>query len=242
VTDQFDVPDGIIEIKEAIPDAIRLIVKTARWVHPETFRALPVWYPETARGRPVYDATWTSPRANRHRESGRVQTNVKAQDTLIAALGTRRTPNWTVCHLWGYDDPTFAQRGSVVADPRYYTCPANMIWLPTPLKGFTDAVPEIKTMLRTCAYYFYGWLCEHENAAQQAAMIRAGAIPSGYPSEWPSKGKPTSPPGVAPFSNRVAAAIEKRKRELRTLLSNSNLRNFPRDEVRNVLAFWNMTL
>ena len=26
---------------------------------------------------------------------------------------------------------------------------------------FHRRVPEIKTMLRTCAFYLYGWLCEH---------------------------------------------------------------------------------
>ncbi len=238
----YVVRNGLDEIKDAIPQAIALIVRTARWVHPNTFRALPVWYPETARGRPVYDVTWSAPRVNRHREAGRIQTNVKAQDTLVAALGTRRTRNWTVCHLWGYDDPTFAQRGSVVADPRFYTCPANMIWLSTPLKGFTDSVPEIKTILRTCAFYLYDWACGHDIVAQQTAAIRSGAMPAGYPSEWPSKNNPNPPPGVAPFTDRVSAAIEKRKRELRALVDNEELAFFPRQEVREVLAFWKITL
>ena len=36
-----------------------LIARTARWVHPETFRALPVWAPYAARGMPVFDASWS---------------------------------------------------------------------------------------------------------------------------------------------------------------------------------------
>ncbi len=48
-----------------------------------------------------------------------------------------------------------------------------MVWLPTPLKGFTDA-PEVKAMLRVCALYLYGWACEHPSVADQAAKVTSG--------------------------------------------------------------------
>lgn len=87
--------------------------------------------------------------------------------------------NWTVCHIWGYDDEAFAFQSSIVRYPRYYSCVANMVWLPTPLKGFTDALPKIKTMLITCAFYLYGWACEDESVKEQANAISARVVP-----EW----------------------------------------------------------
>ena len=42
--------------------------------------------------------------------------NVAALNSLVAALGVAspRPKNWTVCHIWSYDDPSFAQQSSVV--------------------------------------------------------------------------------------------------------------------------------
>src|SRR5216683_7621121 len=67
------------------------IVATARWVHPDTFNALPVWCPDTARGRPRYDATWS-----RELISGRgvrkVEENIRAAIALMEALGVKGKP------------------------------------------------------------------------------------------------------------------------------------------------------
>jgi hypothetical protein len=175
----------------------------------------------------------------------KVEGNVTAGQTLIAALGVAnpRPRNWTVCHIWGYDDPAFASQGSIVRDPRYFSCVANMVWLPTPLKGFTDALPEIKSMLRTCAFYLYGWTCEHEDASSQAEAIRTGSIPDGYPKSWPAPDRTNLlPPGTAPFTPGIMADIERRKANLRRMLENASLSHFPRDDVREVLAFWKVTL
>jgi hypothetical protein len=118
-----------------------------------------------------------------------------------------------------------------------------MIWLPTPMKGFTDALPEIKTLLRTCAFYLYDWSCEHESVRGQADAIRSGAIPDGYPTSWPSPDRPKLlPSGTAPFTPAIADEIRKRKRLIRTMLADSSLTHFPRDEVREVLAFWKIDL
>ena len=91
----------------------------------------------------------------------KLEENIRAGKALVCALGVRPSPKprtWTVCHIWGYDDDRFATESIIVKDPRYYSCVGNMVWLPTPMKGFTDTVPEIKRMLRTCAYYLYGWV------------------------------------------------------------------------------------
>jgi hypothetical protein len=46
-------------LKADIPAVAELIARTARWVHPDTFRALPVWAPHAARGQPLFDAGWS---------------------------------------------------------------------------------------------------------------------------------------------------------------------------------------
>jgi len=242
------VPDGNDAIRGDIPGIVEIIARTALWVHPRTFRSLPVWCPWTARGRPVYDATWTQRYTNTRRTTGqtieKAEANIQAAAALIAALGVPnpKPKNWTVCHIWGYDDATFASAGSIVQDPRYYSCIANMVWLPTPLKGFTDALPEIKIMLRTCAFHLYDWACEHDSVKKEVATIRAGYIPDGYPASWPTDGRPVTPTGVMPFTKQVQQQIDRRKQRLRDCLNNQALTHFPRDEVEEVLRFWNVNL
>jgi hypothetical protein len=243
------IPDGNEVIRDDIPAVVELIVRTARWVAPETFRRLPVWCPEVARGQPLYDAGWQRRATNTNRvsraTSEKYEGNVAALKALVAALDVvpPKPSNWTVCHIWGYDDPTFAARSHIVQDPRYYSCVANMIWLPTALKAFTDALPEVKTMLRTCAFHLYGWVCEHPSVEAAAAEIRSGILPPHYPDQWPSPARPDIvPPGVSPFSPRIQAEIVKRKVRWRADLANSGLVHYPGDQVREVLAFWKIAL
>jgi|SRR5271165_939232 len=244
--DFFHVPNGLDELRLEMPMIVEVIARTARWVHPDAFRALPVWYPETARGQPIFDAQWGRVYTNKNRLTAQVtnksEPNIRAKKAFIAALGAKRTDNWTVCHIWGVDDPGFRRNNGVVCDPRFYSCVANMVWLPTPLKGFTDAVPEIKNMLRICCFYLYGWACEHEDVQKQAAEVRSGGLPDSYPKAWPANGRDCLPPGTAPFTPRVVAAIEKRKEKLRSLLEDHSLKNFPRDGVLDVLKFWKVEL
>lgn len=245
----FYIPDGNDALREDIPAIVELIERTARWVNPETFRRLPVWVPHTARGRPLYNASWSRRYTNTRKATGvtaeKFEGNVAALNALVAALDVAapKPKNWTVCHIWGYDDPSFAQQSKVVQDPRYFSCVANMVWLPTPLKGFTDTIPEIKAMLRVCAFHLYGWACEHPAVEEQATKIRSGWTPDGYPKTWPSPDRPDSmPPGVAPFSARIELEIKKRKQKIKADLSNANLLHYPRDDVLGVLKFWSIDL
>jgi hypothetical protein len=245
-TDCFLVPNGLDELKDEMATVVKVIVRTARWVHPDAFRALPVWYPEIARKQPIYDSEWRSVYKNANRITAQVteksEPNIRAKKAFVAALGASKTDHWTVCHIWGVDDSRFQRNNSVVCDPKYYSCVANMVWLPTPLKGFTDAVPEIKHMLRICSFYLYGWACEHGDVKKQFEEVTSGSIPAAYPTEWPAKGRHCLPPGTAPFSPRVAAAIKKRKDALRQMLENPALENFPRNQVLDVLRFWKIEL
>ena len=241
MTERFTVPDGLDAIRHEQKHIVKMIEDTARWIHPDTFRALPIWYPETARGRPIFDATWTRQYTNTKRQTGaiaaKVEPNIKAGKAFVAALGVGKVANWTVCHIWGVDDPKFRKPNSVIADPRYYSCVANMVWLPTPLKAFTDAMPEIKRMIRVCALHLYGWVCDHPDVAEHAREVREGPIPEDYPERWPTPERICLPPGTAPFTPKVSAAIERRKAELKRMLVERSLAEFPRDEVRRVLMY-----
>jgi hypothetical protein len=198
----------------------------------------------------LFDAGWGTRRYTNTRHATGVtdekfEGNVAAINALVAALGVAspKPKNWTVCHIWGYDDPSFAQRSSVVQDPRYFSCVANMVWLPTSLKGFTDTLPEIKAMLRVCSFHLYGWACEHEAMKGQAGQVRSGWMPSHYPKSWPSVHQPgVMPPGTAPFTPRIAGEIAKRKAKIRVDLANADFPHYPKAEVEEVLKFWKIEL
>lgn len=249
MSDGFFIPDGNDALRDDIPAIVELIERTARWVNPETFRRLPVWAPQTARGRPLYDATWSRQYTNTRKTTGvtadKFEGNVAALQALVAALdvASPKPKNWTVCHIWGYDDPSFAQQSSVFQDPRYFSCVANMVWLPTPLKGFTDTLPEIKAMLRVCAFHLYGWACEHPSVAEQANKVRSGWVPDGYPKCWPSAAQPgIMPPGTASFSLRIEREIAKRKQRIRASIDDAELVHYPREQVLEVLKFWRVEI
>ncbi|WP_375157930.1 hypothetical protein [Bradyrhizobium sp. RDT46] len=245
----FAVPDGNEILRTDIPAVAELIARTARWVHPETFRALPIWAPHAARGMPLFDAAWSRRYTNTKKSTGvtsdKYEGNVAAGHALFAALdvATPRPKNWTVCHIWGYDDPSFAKHSGVVQDRRFFSCVGNMVWLPTSLKGFTDTLPEIKVMLRVCAFHLYGWACEHESVAAQAAEVRSGRLPDDYPGDWPDGKSPGRlPPGTAPFTDRIQRAIAARKAKIRADLRNADYLHYPRAEVEEVLKFWKIDL
>ena len=222
---------------------MQMIARTARWVHPDTFKALPIWCPDTARGYPRYNAKWSRVLEDA-RGVKKKEENIRAARALVEALGVPapKPKNWTVCHIWGYDDERFAGNSRVVQDPRYYSCIGNMTWLPTPLKGFTDAVPTIKECLRVCAYHLYGWVCEHDDVRVIAGRVQSGELPKGYPEDWPTAERHLLPPGTAPYSERVRASVAKRKAKLRQQLTDETLEHYGHDAVRSVLAFWKVDL
>ena len=243
------IPDGNAEIAAEVPQLVEVLARVCRWVHPEVFRRLPVWSPWAARGRAVYDARWSTAAVHTRQGTGETiakrEGNIAASEALVAALGVMepRPKNWAVCHIWGYDDPAFVTQNQIVKDPRYFTCVGNMVWIPAALKGCADALPQVKTMLRTCAFHLYGFVCEHESVTDQAALIRSGPLPEGYPESWPCPARPDLlPPGTGPCSVAIFHEIDRRKARFRALLANPELPHFPRDEVRQVLEFWKIEL
>src|SRR3954454_5705283 len=99
-----------------------LIERTARWVAPETFRLLPVCFPEHSRRRHFYKANWSEPQMNKSRTTGaaihKTEGNVYANQALTLALGMRKAmrPNWSCCHIWGVDDATYQRSNVVISD------------------------------------------------------------------------------------------------------------------------------
>ena len=201
-TNSDTLPDGLEALRRelSLSDVMGLIERTAHWVDPKTFRYLPVWYPEHARRALFYKANWSEPQMNRNRQTGvtihKSEGNVHANKALTLALGLRagERPNWSYCHIWGIDDALYQVSNAVVQDRRFFSCVANMVLLPTPLKAFTDVMTDVKMMLRVCALHLYGWSCDHDDVAEIAGQVadwanwddirRAGPNRVGRRSRW----------------------------------------------------------
>jgi hypothetical protein len=238
-------PDGLDALRAELElrDIMRLIERTARWVAPETFELLPIWFPEHARRALFYKRNWSEPQHNTNRRTQisvhKSEGNINANQALTLALGLRKSerPNWSCCHLWGVDDPTFQEANHVVSDHRFYSCVGNMVLLPTPLKAFTDAMPEVKSMLRLCARNLYGWQCDHETMFETNAALDAWDVWDAWPDSWPRRGETKRPLGTMPLNDPIRAAAAKRLASIRHDLVHAG-EFYPRDQVRAALAYW----
>ncbi len=230
-----------------LSEIMRLIEHTARWVDPETFRLLPLWYPEHARRSYFYKKNWSEPLMNKNRQTGHTEHkregNVHANKALTQALGLRSDdrPNWSCCHIWGIDDAQYQEANAIVQDRRFFSCVANMVLLPTPLKAFTDTMWEVKAMLRICARYVYDWHCDHEGAGDALATVEGWTDWSAYPESWPRANRASSPRGVAKLDDGIRESAARRLQHIRNDLKNAGA-HYPRDEVREALAYWKIEI
>ena len=228
-------------------EVMRLIERTAKWVDVETFNLLPVWYPEHTRQALFYKANWSEPQMNTNRQTGisthKYEGNVHANKALTLALGLRSDgrKGWSCCHLWGVDDHTYQQANVVVQDPRFFSCVANMVLLPTPLKAFTDIVPEVKTMLRICARNTYGWQCDHDKMLSVNAELDAWNEWKDYPQSWPRNDGVSTPMGTMPINPKIRKSAVRRWRRIQSDMENAGP-HYPRDSIREVLKYWNFDL
>ena len=237
------IQDGLETLRRelSLEQISTLIERTARWVDVQTFSYLPVWYPEDARRQLMYKANWTQPLYNTNQTTGeRVHKrtgNSTANHALSRALGLnpKNRPNWTCCHIWGVDDPSFQKANTIVGDRRFYSCVGNMVLLPTPLKAFTDTMPEIKAMMRVAANYYYGWEPTHPDI-DDVELERSRFEPSAYPQSWPVK-PGQSPPGVVAFDEAVKRFADRRIAKIRDDVKTAG-EFYPRDEVLAVLKYW----
>jgi len=243
------IPDGLDVLRQQIgvKEIASLIERTARWVDPATFRLLPVWFPDMGRGHLFYKTNWSEPQMNTTRVSGNTihkrEGNIYANKALTLALGLRKTdrPNWSCCHIWGVDDSTYQSANAVVQDRRFYSCIGNMVLLPTPLKAFTDTMPEIKAMLRICARNLYQWSCDHESMASVNAGLDKWSAWDDYPASWPQKPGATYPLGVVKLNDLIRKFVEERKMRI-SMDYNGAGEHYPRLQVREVLKYWNISI
>lgn len=242
-------PDGLIALRQELhlAEIMRLIERTARWVSPDTFRLLPVWYPEHARRGFFYKANWSEPQTNTNRQTGvsehKREGNVYANKALTHALGMRsdERPNWSCCHIWGVDDGLYQESNAVVQDARFYSCVANVVLLPTPLKAFTDTMPEVKAMLRICARNLYGWHCDHSELVAAVALVNAWSDWSAYPATWPRSLGGAIPPGVMPLTAGIRADATRRLKRIKRDLSEAGS-HYPRAQVIEALSYWGISV
>ena len=244
-----DLPDGLDALRQELDlqQIMRLIERTARWVDPETFHLLPLWYPEFARGTYYYNADWSAPRMNTNQQTKKTdpkrEGNVHASKALTAALGLRSgdRPNWSCCHIWGIDDGKYQAPNVIIQDRKYFSCVANMVLLPSPLKAFTDAMIEVKAMLRICARNLYGWHCDHEEIRKAVALIDSWHDWDAYPASWPKKSGDSQPMGVIKLDKTIRQNAKRRLERIRNDLDGAG-EFYPREEVRDTLAHWKITI
>ncbi|WP_395445490.1 hypothetical protein [Caulobacter sp. UC70_42] len=242
-------PDGLdaLRAEMELREIMRLIERTARWVDPATFRLLPMWYPEHARRTYFYKNNWSEPQLNKNRQTGHTEHkregNVHANKSLTYALGLRSDdrPNWSCCHIWGVDDPSYQEANAVVQDRRFFSCVANMVLLPTPLKAFTDTMPEVKAMLRICARNLYDWHCDHESLAETIAAIETWGDWDAYPKSWPRVQVPATPLGIVPLNDGIRKCAKRRLVQIRRDLADPGP-HYPIEEVKAALAYWGIPL
>ncbi|MGE5564726.1 MAG: hypothetical protein ACM3YN_01015 [Parcubacteria group bacterium] len=240
--------DGLETLRAEIGvrEIASLIERTARWVAPETFRLLPVWFPAHARGKPFYKGNWSEPQMNTKRTSGasshKVEGNIFANQALTLALDWRKQtrPNWSCCHLWGVDDPKFQRANAVVQDRRFYSCIGNMVLLPTPLKAFTDTMFDVKAMLRVCARNLYGWECDHPDVAESNRTLADQFDPADYPASWPRAPGERRPLGVVDLTPAIEKSVRDRLEKIRAELREAG-DHYPRREVLAVLDYWGVS-
>lgn len=241
--DQFS--DGLDALRSvlSVREIMSLIERTARWVSPETFKLLPLWFPEHARRGLFYKGNWSEPQMNKSRATGhsvhKSEGNIHANEALTLALGLRKRvrTNWSCCHIWGVDDASYQLSNVVVQDHCFFSCVGNMVLLPTPLKAFTDTMPDVKAMLRISAYNLYGWRCDHDNLLATHSVLDEWKDWTGYPESWPRTPGEKLPLGVVPLSSTIRASAQKRIAAIRHDLEHAG-EFYPREKVRAALAYW----
>lgn len=63
----IEISDGLDTLRAVIGlrEIMSLIERTARWVSPDTFKLLPLWFPEHARRAFFYKNNWSEPQMNK---------------------------------------------------------------------------------------------------------------------------------------------------------------------------------
>jgi|HubBroStandDraft_5_1064220.scaffolds.fasta_scaffold75059_2 hypothetical protein len=114
-----------------------------------------------------------------------------------------------------------------------------MVLLPTPLKAFTDTMPEVKAMIRICARNLYRWQCDPEMASVNKALD-AWSDWDSYPKSWPKGADHDRPMGIVEFSPKIKLDADRRLAIIRRDLVSAG-DHYPREEVRKALTYWGIS-
>ena len=157
------------------------------------------------------------------------QGNEEANRTLtqLVTKSAKDRPNWTCCHIWGNDSATGQTGQPAVKDLRYYSCPANMVLVPTPLKGLTDSVPEVKNALRIASHRLYGFVPEGQTcpSTQEAGPW----LPDGWADGTVS--------GIVSMNSVIEARVRRRAKKLIKDF-NEAPNQYPTQQVQDTIAYW----
>jgi len=126
-----------------------------------------------------------------------------------------------------------------VQDRRFFSCVANMVLLPTPMKAFTDEMPDVKSMLRICAKNFFGWQCDHKSIMTENAKLEKWQTSDDYPESWPRQIGDSAPLGVMPINADIRQSAVRRWRNIQEDLERAGP-HYPQEEVRKALAYWKL--
>ena len=145
--------------------------------------------------------------------------------------------NWSCCHIWSADDPTFQLSNHVVQDHRFFSYVGNVVPLPTPLKAFTNAIPEIKVMLQLCVKNLYGWSCGQNMLPHEHAAVDGFAAWDDYPESWPRTYGQKTPLGMIPMHLNPSIYWSAKKRLERIWLDLAKAGQFyPRAKVQDAMS------
>lgn len=88
-------PDGTdaLMAELSFSEVMRLIERIAKWVDPQTFKLLPVWYPEHARRGLLYKSNWSEILMSTNRQTG--ESVHKAEANIYARIGFRTSSSRT---------------------------------------------------------------------------------------------------------------------------------------------------
>ena len=116
-----------------------------------------------------------------------------------------------------------------------------MVLLPTPLKAFTDTMPDVKKMLRICAFNLYGWKCDHDELLSKNKELDFWNDWNSYPDSWPRSLQEKLPRGIVELSPTIQESAEKRLRTIRQDLESAG-NHYPTEEVKKALEYWKIRL
>ena len=114
-----------------------------------------------------------------------------------------------------------------------------MVLLPTPLKAFTDVMPDVKWMLRVCAFHTFGWRCDHPVLGN--ANLEEWAANPAYPVSWPKAAGDAAPAGTVALTPAISKDVDRR---LATIYSDLEHAGpfYPHRAVLEALAYWNIPI